>query len=60
MRKNGLFFKTISVSLSALLTAGVCAFTACGVTVDSSSGGKVETPEIEKIDDLTDERYVNL
>ena len=60
MRKNGLFFKTISVSLSALLTAGVCAFTACGVTDDSSSGGKVETPEIEKIDDLTDERYVNL
>lgn len=60
MRKNGLFFKTISVSLSALLTAGVCAFTACGVNGDSSSGGKVETPEIEKIDDLTDERYVNL
>ncbi len=60
MRKNGLFFKTISVSLSALLTAGVCAFTACGVTGDSSSGGKVETPEIKKIDDLTDERYVNL
>lgn len=60
MRKNGLFFKTISVSLSALLTAGVCAFTACGVTDDSSSGGKVEIPEIEKIDDLTDERYVNL
>ena len=60
MRKNGLFFKTMSVSLSALLTAGVCAFTACGVTDDSSSGGKVETPEIEKIDDLTDERYINL
>ena len=60
MRKNGLFFKTMSVSLSALLTAGVCAFTACGVNGDSSSGGKIETPEIEKIDDLTDERYINL
>ena len=60
MRKKGLLFKTISLSLSALLTAGVCAFSACGGNDDSTSGGNVEVPEIEKIDDLTDERYVNL
>lgn len=59
--KNKFMLKSLSLALSAMLTAGVCAFSACNGSSDSSSdGGKVEVPEIEKIEDLSDERYLNL
>lgn len=58
---NRILLKSLSLTLSAMLSASVCAFAACDSDKNNDSGSSGgDVPEIEKIDDLSDERYLNL
>ena len=54
--KNKFFVKMLALTLSAVVVAGCGAFAGCNN--NSDSGNKI--PETQKIEDLSDDRYVNL
>lgn len=53
--KNKFWVKMSALTLSAAVVAGCGAFTGCN---NSDGGNKI--PEMQKIEDLSDDRYVNL
>ena len=63
MTKRKFLLKALSLTVSAALSASLCFFAACDGTNSSNSGnsgGKADVPETEKIQDLSDDRYINL
>ena len=54
--KNKFFVKMLALTLSAVVVAGCGAFAGCN---NNSDGGN-KVPETQKIEDLFDDRYVNL
>ena len=63
MTERNFLLKALSLTVSAALSASICLFAACDGTNSSgsgNSGGKDNVPETEKIQDLSDDRYINL